>query len=210
MKTESFRTGNYRHYKGGLYTALGLAVHHETRAPMVLYVSHTTGTLTVRPLGRVDGDTDAWNDWVEYEGTSVRRFAYLGEQLPQVSNAAVSYVEREDGRILAVWNRRYHGWTMPGGKVEHGETNAMAQARELREETGLETVEATPIYDGPHNSDISADRGRYVVVFRVKARGEPRETEAGCPIRWVTRDEFLAESPFREFYREMFAVIPPG
>jgi ADP-ribose pyrophosphatase YjhB (NUDIX family) len=125
--------------------------------------------------------------------------------------AAVSYIERDDGRILAVWNRRSNGWAMPGGKVEDGETVGMAQARELLEETGLETAGVSLVYDAPtaiKDSAIPSDRGRHVFVFRVIAAGEPREMEAGCPVRWVTREEFLAESPFREFYREMFAKVP--
>src|SRR5208337_2707287 len=48
-----------------------------------------------------------------------------------MNRAAVSYVERSDGRILCVWNSRYGGWTLPGGKVEEGETVEAAQAREL-------------------------------------------------------------------------------
>jgi hypothetical protein len=74
----TFRPGKYRHYKGGLYTAIVLVTHHDTRTPMVLYMSHETGTLTVRPLRKMAHDADAWNDWVEYEGRRVRRFAYLG------------------------------------------------------------------------------------------------------------------------------------
>lgn len=46
-----FRPGLYRHYKqGNLYTALCLVTHHETRLPMVLYVSHVYGGFNVRPL----------------------------------------------------------------------------------------------------------------------------------------------------------------
>lgn len=75
---ERFRTGNYRHYKGGTYTALGLVSHHDSRAPMVLYVSHSTGEPAVRPLKPAPNDPDAWNDWVEREGKRVRRFSYLG------------------------------------------------------------------------------------------------------------------------------------
>ncbi len=89
MIDDQFRTGVHRHYKGGLYTALMLVTHHETRQPIVIYVSHTTGTVTARPLRPmhevvVSGqsrfvDCDAWDDWVMHDGNSVRRFTYVGE-----------------------------------------------------------------------------------------------------------------------------------
>ena len=47
-----------------------------------------------------------------------------------MNRAAVSYIERGDGRILCVWNSRYGGWTLPGGKVEEGETVEAAQERD--------------------------------------------------------------------------------
>lgn len=76
----AFRPGLYRHYKGGLYTALGLVTHHEKRAPMVLYVSHTYGGANVRPLIGWLGDADGWNDFVTPEdGHAVRRFTFVGE-----------------------------------------------------------------------------------------------------------------------------------
>ena len=59
---------------------------------------------------------------------------------PEVCVGAVAVV---DGRLLLI--RRGHGpaageWSVPGGRVEGGETLAEAIVREVGEETGLEAV----------------------------------------------------------------------
>lgn len=43
------------------------------------------------------------------------------------------------GREFAVIHRpKYDDWTLPKGKLEHGETHEQAAVREVREETGFE------------------------------------------------------------------------
>ena len=130
-----------------------------------------------------------------------------------MNQAAVSYVERSDGRILCVWNSRYGGWTLPGGKVEEGETVEAAQARELYEETGLRTRSSRPIYTAETCvKNAPEDRGRMVHVFSAVTSvggwgATAKEMEVGRPVTWFTREQFLKWSPFAEFYVGMFEVL---
>jgi ADP-ribose pyrophosphatase YjhB (NUDIX family) len=127
-----------------------------------------------------------------------------------VREAAVSLIFDTSANVLTVWNKRYNGWTLPGGLVEEGETTAAAQERELREETGLETFSAQCIYDAPAIGQPKDGRGSHVYVFLVRpVRGDPRAAEQGCPVIWMPRETFLKECPFKEFYIEMFTIIGP-
>lgn len=40
----------YQHYKGGLYEAISVATHTTTKEKLVIYKSHTEGTIYARPL----------------------------------------------------------------------------------------------------------------------------------------------------------------
>jgi len=124
-----------------------------------------------------------------------------------VRRAAVSYIERSDGRILCVWNRRSGGWSLPGGMVEDGETIEQAQERELREETGLETEYREPMFDGPVEGNEEG-RASQCHVFAVCAHGFWREREPGCPVTWLTREEFLKWSKFSRYYARVFEACP--
>lgn len=70
---EEIKPGRYRHFKGGEYEVLGLATHSETEEPMVVYRPlYGERGLWVRPAAM-------WNETVERDGKTIRRFTYIGD-----------------------------------------------------------------------------------------------------------------------------------
>lgn len=68
----NIKKGRYHHYKGHDYQVIGMATHSESVEPMVIYrqLYGNLGTW-VRPAGM-------WNEDVEHEGRTVKRFEYAG------------------------------------------------------------------------------------------------------------------------------------
>ena len=65
---ETIPLGRYRHYKGNEYEVIGIARHSETTEPMVVYRAlYGDGGTWVRPAYM-------WNETVERDGKTVRRF----------------------------------------------------------------------------------------------------------------------------------------
>lgn len=62
----------YRHFKGGSYTVLHIALDTETEKQTVVYRSVTDGKIFTRPL-------NIWLEDVSYENTIVKRFKKYGE-----------------------------------------------------------------------------------------------------------------------------------
>ena len=52
---------------------------------------------------------------------------------------------KKDRQVLLLWRDQDQCWSFPGGKTEPGESARQALARELREETGLETKATYPL-----------------------------------------------------------------
>ncbi len=65
--------GTYRHFKGNLYTVVGIAKHSETLEEMVVYRAlYGEGEMWVRPLAM-------FLDTVERDGKSFPRFTPISE-----------------------------------------------------------------------------------------------------------------------------------
>ena len=70
---ESIKPGRYRHFKGKEYEVLGVARHSETEEELVVYRAlYGDFGLWVRPVSM-------WNEAVERDGKTFRRFPYIGE-----------------------------------------------------------------------------------------------------------------------------------
>ena len=71
--SDEIRPGRYRHFKGREYEVLFLARHSETEEWMVVYRQlYGERGLWVRPASM-------WNETVERDGKTYRRFTYIGE-----------------------------------------------------------------------------------------------------------------------------------
>ena len=70
---ESIKPGRYRHFKGKEYEVLGVARHSETEEELVVYRAlYGDFGLWVRHVSM-------WNETVERDGKTFRRFTYIGE-----------------------------------------------------------------------------------------------------------------------------------
>jgi len=70
---DEIKIGRYRHFKGNEYQVLYIAKHSETLEKMIVYQAlYGEKGIWVRP-------TSMWNETVEWNGSIVRRFTYIGD-----------------------------------------------------------------------------------------------------------------------------------
>ena len=105
---------------------------------------------------------------------------------PALTVCAGAVIRDGDGRLLLVRRGRAPSrgrWSVPGGRVEPGETPAQAAAREVREETGLEVI-VGPLL-------ASVEIGEFLVHdFAAEVvGGELRAGDDASDVRWCSFDE---------------------
>ena len=95
----------------------------------------------------------------------------------------------DQGRLLLIQRANEPGkglWSLPGGRVEPGETDFEAAVRELREETGLDVR--------PHTLAGSVLRGRYDIhdYLCTLTGGTLTAGDDATDARWSDKAELLA------------------
>ena len=103
-------------------------------------------------------------------------------------------------------------WEFPGGKVDRGESEAAALARELQEELGIEVTASRPFMRLAHSYN---DRDVELSMWIVESfTGEPRSLD-GQELKWVEparldeEDILEADRPFVEALREPACTMAP-
>ncbi len=110
--------------------------------------------------------------------------------------SSVAIVVRRGGKFLAVNNRRWGGISLPGGKIEEGESPEEAAARELLEETGCKALSLRRTSAMIHDPEPKDDGPQWVCVAFEADVGdqEPRASEDGTTPFWATEAELVGET----------------
>jgi ADP-ribose pyrophosphatase YjhB (NUDIX family) len=128
----------------------------------------------------------------------------LQREFPEAPIVGIGAVVVEQGRVLLV--QRGHEplkgrWSLPGGKLELGESLTQGVAREVREETGLivKALELVELIDRIHReSGLAGESVRYHYVIadylcRVVGGTLHAASDADA-VRWVERAEWNSHS----------------
>ncbi len=115
---------------------------------------------------------------------------------PRLTADCIITLDGDPRRIVLVRRRSPpHGWALPGGFVEWGETVEAAAIREMKEETGLDVILVRQFHT---YSDPGRDpRGHTVtVVFIAEAAGTPVGADDAAEARAFAPEEFPSDIAF--------------
>lgn len=126
---------------------------------------------------------------------------------------AVGAIVVHDGQLLMVQRANEPGrglWSIPGGRVEHGEYLADALAREVKEETNLDIS----VGDLLGIAEVTGDPHYVILDFEASLSGvgEPIAADDVAEVRWVPLeavDKLDCTPRFVEFLRAWRVLEDP-
>lgn len=129
---------------------------------------------------------------------------------PQI---AVGAIVVRDGKLLMVQRANEPGaglWSLPGGRVEHGEYLAAALRREVAEETGLEVE----VHDLVGILEVVGDPHYVILDYFAEATGDrdPVPADDVSDARWVPLEEVPSLPCTPRFHETLrgWGILPPG
>lgn len=104
-------------------------------------------------------------------------------------------IETSGGLVLVRRKHPPHGWSLPGGFIDSGESPEQAAAREAREETGLEIGQPRQFraYGAPERDPRFHT---ITIVYSARARGTPRGADDAAEARVFPWDNLPGELAF--------------
>jgi 8-oxo-dGTP pyrophosphatase MutT (NUDIX family) len=129
----------------------------------------------------------------------------------QMFRGSVEVVVRRGDQFLVVTNRKWGGFSMPGGKLDKGESLEAGARRELLEETGLTALSLKRIGGAIHKSQPK-DGGPdwFCMAFEADIGDqEPSEVEEGSRPYWTTQEDIRKNALYPDYYEWLFDFLRP-
>jgi 8-oxo-dGTP pyrophosphatase MutT (NUDIX family) len=117
----------------------------------------------------------------------------------EIIEAAGGFVLNSEGQLLVFYRRG--SWDLPKGKIDPGETPDEAAVREVKEETGLQSIELGEFIT--HTYHTYEQKGKRILkrtwwfaMTTPDSRVAPQTEEDIELIEWVEPENWLATDPF--------------
>lgn len=124
---------------------------------------------------------------VDVEIPGEQRFEHHVVRVPQ--EAAGVVVHDPDRGVLLLWRHRFitdtWGWEIPAGRIDPGESPAVAGAREVLEETGWRVGEVQPLLSYQPTNGLSDQRFHLFAAAGATHVGPPSDPGESERVEWV-------------------------